>query len=134
MSAADPPVAQSQSLSQDVDTTLPQLSAFDSDSGSEGYADAIQDFSIESKDGVDMLPPRRGAVQQLFRVSIQLDKFHLSLLNTLGLWSNPILDAQFTDTMVDYLVGTDGRSSMGLSSCIMLTQWNPMAKVICYVR
>ena len=135
MSVADPriPFDHSKvSQGEDVDTALPQLCAIDNDSGSEGYADAIEDFSKESKDDDVTLPSRSGAVavRQVFRVSVQLDKFHLSLLNTLGLWSNPILEVQLIDTMVDYLVGTDSHSSMGLSSCIMLTQWNPIAKVM----
>jgi hypothetical protein len=135
MSVADPPVPviplKAESQADDVDTSLPVQITIDSDSGSEGYDDAVQDLSDESNDDDTRLPSRQGAsaVQQVFRVSVQLDKFYLSLLNTLGLWSNPILEVNLTDTMVDYLVGTDGHSSMGLSSCIMLTQWNPIGKV-----
>ena len=136
MSVSDPPIPvdhlKAIAPADSVDTALPQLNAYDTDSGSEGYADAIQEFSHESTDNDGVLPARRGAAvaQQVFRVSVQLDKFHLSLLNTLGLWSNPILEVLLMDTMVDYLVGTDSHSSMGLSSCIMLTQWNPIAKVV----
>jgi hypothetical protein len=120
------------SAADDVDTALPQLNAIDTDSGSEGYADAIEEFSNERIDDNFVLPSRSGAAaaRQVFRVSVQLDKFYLSLLNTLGLWSNPIVEVHMNDTMVDYLVGTDNHSSMGLSSCIMLTQWNPIAKVM----
>ena len=142
MAAADPPVpleAVPASSEGDVDTMLPQWAALEtqSDSGSEGYADAVADLFQESAVAGDAdfaLPSRvkkRPAppVPQVFRVSVQIDKFHLSLLNTLGLWSNPIVELLLTDTMVDYLVGADSHSSMGLNSSIMLTQWNPIAKV-----
>ena len=134
MTAADPPIPleplESTLQVDDVDASLLQCPAIDTDSGSEGYDDAIQEFPHADDDIA--LPSRRGAspTQQVFRVSVQLDKFHLSLLNTLGLWSNPILEVHLSDTMVDYLVGTDSCSSMGLNTCIMLTQWNPIGKVI----
>ena len=136
MSVADPSVpvdpSKAMSAADDVETALPQLNAIDTDSGSEGYADAIEEFSNERIDDDVVLPSRSGAAaaRQVFRVTVQLDKFYLSLLNTLGLWSNPIVEVHMNDTMVDYLVGTDNHSSMGLSSCIMLTQWNPIAKVM----
>ncbi len=139
MSASDPPIPldPSTAISQadDVDTSLPKHIAPDIDSGSEGYDDALENFPLESNDDDIALPSRQdaSAVQQVFRVSVQLDKFHLSLLNTLGLWSNPILELHLIDTMVDYLVGSDGHSSMGLSSCIMLTQWNPISKVFFFL-
>ena len=132
MSVADPPIpvdpSKSISQSDSVDTSLPEF--IDNDSASEGYADAVEEFSSESNDEDSVLLPKRLAPPvQVFRVSVQLDKFYLSLLNNLGLWSNPVLDVQLIDTMVDYLVGTDSLSSMGLNSCIMLNQWNPRAKV-----
>jgi hypothetical protein len=131
MSVADPPVPvdPSKTISQSdaVDTSLPEF--IDTDSASEDYADAVEEFPSESNDDDAALPKRLAPAVQVFRVSVQLDKFYLSLLNNLGLWSNPVLDVQLIDTMVDYLVGTDSLSSMGLSSCIMLNQWNPSAKV-----
>jgi hypothetical protein len=136
MAAADPPnpfdPLETTAQVDDVDASLSQFPAMDTDSGSEGYDDAIQEFPHEFNDDDIALPSRRGAsvMQQVLRVSVQLDKFQLSLLNTLGLWSNPILEVHLTDTMVDYLVATDTGSSMGLNSCIMLTQWNPICKVI----
>ena len=145
MAVSDPPVPLEPSAASaggsDIDTSLPQwTTAFEAqnDSGSEGYADAFDDVHHDSAaaaaDADGMLPARvksqpAAAAPQVFRVSVQVDKFHLSLLNNLGLWSNPIVELLLTDTMVDYLVGTDGHSSMGLNSCIMLTQWNPIVKV-----
>jgi hypothetical protein len=48
----------------------------------------------------------------------------------LGLWSNPVLEVQLSDTMVDYLVAADSASSIGLSSSVLFNQWNPISKVL----